>query len=108
MSAGAMEILIKSIAQAIPTYIMSVFHRTASVCERLTSCIRRYWWGATEGKRKTHWLAWKKFTRAKGRGGLGFRDLRLFNQALLARLAWRLIDHPESLCAKVLKVLSKW
>ena len=34
---------------------------------------------------------------------MGFRDLPLFNQAMLGKQGWRLIMKPDSLCAKVLK-----
>jgi hypothetical protein len=39
----------------------------------------------------------------KNHGGLGFKDFRPFNQALLARQAWRLLVKPDSLCALILK-----
>ncbi|KAL5570275.1 hypothetical protein UlMin_026850 [Ulmus minor] len=40
---------------------------------------------------------------SKERGGLGFRDLSCFNQALLAKQGWRLIRKPDSLVAGVRK-----
>ena len=103
LSSAGKEVLIKSVAQAIPVYIMSVFMLPGTVQADLMRYIRRFWWGELGGMRKTHWIAWDKFTRPKGLGGLGFRDLKVFNQALLAWQAWRLIDRPTSLCARVLK-----
>ena len=34
---------------------------------------------------------------------MGFRDLHLFNMAMLARQAWRLLTSPDTLCGQVLK-----
>lgn len=35
-------------------------------------------------------------------GGLGFRDIRVFNHALLAKIGWKLLTKPDCLLAKVL------
>ncbi|EEE59033.1 hypothetical protein OsJ_10782 [Oryza sativa Japonica Group] len=103
MSLGAKDTLIKSVAQAIPTYVLGLFRLPVSTCEAYTKLIRDFWWGDEENKRKIHWTAWDIITRPKGLGGLGFRDLKLFNQALLGKQAWRLIQFPGSLCARILK-----
>jgi hypothetical protein len=103
MSMGAKEVLIKSVAQAIPTYIMGVFKLPMTMCEDITQMIRYFLCGEEKGQRKVHWLAWEKLIMPKCFGGLGFRDMKLFNQALLARQVWRLNQYPGSLCARLLK-----
>ncbi|XP_024195894.1 uncharacterized protein LOC112199065 [Rosa chinensis] len=61
------EILIKSIAMAVPAYPMMCF----------------------------------QFPKSKG--GMGFRDLQDFNQALLAKQGWRILTNPTALWVRVLK-----
>jgi hypothetical protein len=82
---------------------MGVFKFPVGLTEDLSKIVRDFWWGDEENRRRMHWMSWEKMTRPKSQGGVGFRDLRIFNQALLARQAWRLIHFPDSLCARVLK-----
>ena len=103
MSAAGKEVLMKSVAQAVPVYSMSYFKLPRGLCEHLNKLIRKFWWGSKEGKRKASWVSWSRMAMPKFCGGLGFRDIELFNLALLARQAWRILQTPESLSAKILK-----
>uniref|UniRef100_A0A453GEU8 Reverse transcriptase zinc-binding domain-containing protein n=1 Tax=Aegilops tauschii subsp. strangulata TaxID=200361 RepID=A0A453GEU8_AEGTS len=97
------ETLVTTVAQAIPTFTMSCFYLTKSFCDELSSLIGNYWWSQYDKEHATHWISWKKLIKPKALGGLGFRDMHGFNLAMLSRQVWRLIQNPESLCARVLK-----
>lgn len=87
----------------MPTYVMSCFDLTKTLCDDIGKMIGRYWWANMDNERKTHWVSWETTCSRKEKGGLGFRDLHLFNLAMLVRQGWRLILAPESLCAQVLR-----
>ena len=103
LSRSGKEVLLKSVVQAIPTYLMSCFQIPAMVCDNMRRPISNFWWGMEDGKKKIHWRSWDWLSTPKYLGGMGFRDLMLFNQAMLAKQCWRLVVDPNSLCFKVLK-----
>ncbi|XP_062007430.1 uncharacterized protein LOC133724663 [Rosa rugosa] len=99
-SRAGKDILIRVVAQALPSYAMSVFQLTKNFCDDLEQMCARFWWGSTLDKKKIHWKTWKALCNPKEEGGLGFRSLSNFNSAMLAKQAWRVINNPSSLIAR--------
>ena len=72
---AGIEVLIKSVAQAILTYSMSLFKLSKNLCNDINSIIAKYWWGQTSDEKKVHWINWKRLCDLKKKGGMGFRDI---------------------------------
>lgn len=47
-------------------------------------------------------MSWDKMCQPKEGGGLNFRDLEIFNQALLAKQVWRMLKGPHLLVSRFL------
>ena len=54
LSRAGKEILIKAVAQSIPTYTMSVFQIPLKLCDELDALCAKFWWGQVGNERKIH------------------------------------------------------
>ncbi|CAM8911525.1 unnamed protein product [Rhodiola kirilowii] len=56
-----------------------------------------YLWSDESGKRVVHWIGMDIILKGKVEGGLGLRDLELFNRVLLMKQLWLILKYPELL-----------
>lgn len=90
--------------QALSKYAMSVFLLPTELCKDMEKAMCKFWWKTNNKKGKgIHWFSWERISKSKSAGGLGFRNLREFNVALLGKQGWRLTLNPYSLVGKVFK-----
>jgi hypothetical protein len=80
--------LIKSTLSNMPTYMLSLFPIPAYVAKRIKKIQRDFLWGGMNDDFKFHLVEWDKVCSPIDEGGLGIRNLRRFNQALLGKWLW--------------------
>lgn len=103
LSRAGKEVLLKAVIQAIPTYLMRVYKFPISLIQEIHSMMARFWWGSSDSKRKIHWKSWEGLCQPKCLAGMGFRDLGVFNDALLGKKILRLMSNENSILSRVLK-----
>jgi hypothetical protein len=82
---------------------MSTFLIPQGICDRIEKAICSFWWGGNGEKRMIHWKSREFLFKSKFNGGQGFKTMRTFNEALLAKQVWRLLKYPQSLLSNCLK-----
>lgn len=55
------EILIKSVALAMPVFSMNCFKLPVEI----DSILSRFWWGSSPENKKMSWLSWKRLSMSK-------------------------------------------
>lgn len=89
---GGRQVLKKLVNQALPTKNMDGFNPPFWLCDDLTRMIGTLGGDQRMGRGKhTGWRG-RTCSNPKTQGNMRFKDIRLFNHALLSRQTWRILQ----------------
>ncbi|KAL5574665.1 hypothetical protein UlMin_016364 [Ulmus minor] len=84
LSCASRLILIKYVGLALPIYSMQSTCLPRSICFKMDSKVRQFWWGSrSDSSRALCLCSWSAICAPKALGGLGFRRFADMNKALL-------------------------
>ena len=91
-----------SVLIALPIYFLYFFRILDKVVDKLVNIQRRFLWGGGLEQRKIAWVNWKTVCLPRDKGGLGIKDLRAFNTALLAKWKCELFHQHGDMWGRIL------
>uniref|UniRef100_A0A803P6Q0 Reverse transcriptase domain-containing protein n=1 Tax=Cannabis sativa TaxID=3483 RepID=A0A803P6Q0_CANSA len=104
LSKAGKELLIKTVAQSLPSYTMNIFLLPVETCQEMEQLMCKFWWqSSTKNNKGIHWKSWDRLIVHKSKGGMGFKNLRDFNLSLLCKQGWLLLCYPESFVSRIFR-----
>ncbi|XP_058777072.1 uncharacterized protein LOC131651423 [Vicia villosa] len=88
-------VLINVVLNAIPIYTLSFYKASSKVIQEIRHIQSNYLWQGRDGNYSTHWIRWSTVCLSKEKGGLGIKDVKTLNIALLNKWKWRIINEKE-------------
>ncbi|XP_074347538.1 uncharacterized protein LOC141686399 [Apium graveolens] len=83
---------------------MNVFLLPVEVTRDIEKSIAKFWWSSSQSSSsKINWMSWERMAKHKTAGGMGFRNFRDFNIAMLGKQGWRFIINPNNLVSRLYK-----
>ncbi|XP_059076538.1 uncharacterized protein LOC131875856 [Cryptomeria japonica] len=96
-------VLIKSMLNAVPIYLMLVLRSPKDVLVSLQETLRSFLWSSNkDGRKKLALVAWDKVCLPKDLGGTRIRNMEKQNLALVDKLVWNLYEKSDSLWTRTM------
>ncbi|XP_020270858.1 uncharacterized protein LOC109846046 [Asparagus officinalis] len=109
LSQGGRLVLVNAVLSSIPTFWLSYFLFPLWVIEKIDKMRRRFLWiGSLEHKGCSNLVKWEEVCKPKKCGGLGVKNLKVMNKALLGKWLWKWFDVLEWRLAMEIMLYSGW
>lgn len=81
--------LINSVLHSIPLYTASSICLPSSIISTICRICSNFFWSQTEERRR-HWVSWQNITKPVEEGGLGIRNLKYMQLAMVTKQIWNI------------------
>ncbi|XP_021848076.2 uncharacterized protein [Spinacia oleracea] len=92
--------LVNSVLMSICVYWAQIFIFPKAVLKKINAICRSYLWHGNFDDCRPGAVAWDQLCWPKKQGGLGFKNLLLWNQAVVGKLAWAIAHKKDNLWVK--------
>ncbi|XP_060202996.1 uncharacterized protein LOC132631439 [Lycium barbarum] len=89
LSSGGRMVLIKSVIQSLPIYILFAINPPKGTLELIEKHIANFFWGTANGRNKYHWSAWENMCFPKSEVGIGTRSMSDVANTLTVKRWWK-------------------
>nr|POE78861.1 aaa-atpase [Quercus suber] len=89
-------VLLKAVVTPIVEYFMQCCKLPIRVSERIDKLTRDFLWGSNDERQRMHMVGWDKVTNPTCIGGLGLFQVKARNDAILAKLCWRIASNLDA------------
>ncbi|XP_058768559.1 uncharacterized protein LOC131642300 [Vicia villosa] len=104
ISMGGRVTLINSVLNSIPVFTLSFFKIPGNIAKSIRKIQSEFLWSGKLENRSIHLVKWEVVCRPKAKGGLGVRDVREMNKALLLKWKSRILHDNEAIWHRFFKV----
>ena len=95
--------LIKSVLNSYPLHVMQTNILPLGILKDLQKNVKRFLWNKVGQSHYISRTSWDQVCKPMIEGGLGIRDLRLWNLCFMAKLGWTFLTQPSKLWVRILK-----
>ncbi|KAL2922219.1 LINE-1 retrotransposable element ORF2 protein [Bienertia sinuspersici] len=100
LSFAARSVLVNSVLMAVHSYWAHVFLLPKSVIDGIEKICRSFLWYGTSFSTNPGAIKWEDVCKRKKDGGLGFRNIGLWNIAMLGKHVWAIATKQDNLWIK--------
>ncbi|GKC56323.1 RNA-directed DNA polymerase, eukaryota, reverse transcriptase zinc-binding domain protein [Tanacetum coccineum] len=105
MSYAGRLMLITAVLESISTYWDSVIKLPKTVVKDINGILNRFLWSNGDSAKGKAKVEWKHICQPKDHGGLGIKNIEIWNEALLSKHVWNTASKKDTLWVKWIHML---